>query len=71
MHLDDLRRQAEETIPLEEEEINPLPPGIEPPRKILGLTAAQRFFLAFLLLVTAILFSVSCLLLTGRVALPL
>lgn len=71
MQLDDLRRQAEDTISLEEEEINPLPPALEPPRKILGLTAAQRFFLALLLLVTAILFSASCLLLTGRIVPPL
>lgn len=69
MQLDDLRRQAEESLPIEEE--TPSSPPLEPPRKILGMTAAQRFLLALLLFLTAILISASCLLITGRVVPPL
>jgi hypothetical protein len=69
--LDDFRRQAGDSL-LDGEEENAT--GFHKPeaqRRFLGMTPFQTFIIAFLLLVITCLVSASCLLVTGRVVLPM
>jgi hypothetical protein len=68
--LDDFRQQAD-TSSYDEEETPTfgMPPVTK--RELLGMTPAQRFVISLMLLFLVVLLSVFCLLVTGRVALPL
>ena len=67
--LDDLREQAsfEETESTTAAKIQPPP---MPQGRFLGMTALQRFIIAFMLLALTCLFSALCLLVTQRVVPP-
>jgi hypothetical protein len=72
MTLEDLRNQAGDTTGFGEE---PLPAPPPPPRRetggrFLGMTPSQRFIIALILLVITCLLSTFCLLVTGKVVLP-
>jgi hypothetical protein len=69
--LDDFRQQAEESF-LEEETPPPSSPSFSIPTKIrlFGMSPAQTFIVAVLLLVASCLLSAFCLLVTGRVVPP-
>ena len=64
--LEDLREQASSSF---DEEAPPPPPP--PPARFLGMTPFQSCLIALLLLFITCLLSASCLLVTGRVALPI
>jgi hypothetical protein len=68
MSLDDFRNQFDDDFDFSEEDVWGDP---EPRPQFLGMTPAQRFILALLLFLTTAILSVFCLLVTGRVALPL
>ncbi|MCI0521755.1 MAG: hypothetical protein L0Z70_16030 [Chloroflexi bacterium] len=68
MSLDEFRQQAE-SLPFEEEPVPVKRPQRE--RRILGMTAAQRFVVALMLLFIVCLLSALTLLATGKVTLPL
>ena len=67
--IDDLRSQADTTF-----EDDDLPPPEEPEihtrRDFLGMSPLQRFIIAVLLLVIVLLLSSFCLLITGKIVLP-
>lgn len=68
--LDDLRNTAQESY-LEEEArlaIEASKPKVE--KKILGMTAVQRFVISIFLLIAVIVLGSFCLLVTGKVILP-
>jgi len=67
MSLDDIRNQFDDDFEFSEDQVWGDP---EPKPQFLGMTPAQRFFLAFLMFLAAAILSVFCLLVTGRVALP-
>ena len=68
--LDDFRQQAD-TSRFDEDtpSYDELPPMTK--RELLGMTPAQRFIIAFLLLFLVVVLSSFCLLVTGKVVLPL
>jgi hypothetical protein len=68
MALDDFRDQFDDDFDFSEEEVWGDP---EPRPQFLGMTPAQRFILALLLFLTTALLSVFCLLVAGKVNLPL
>ena len=68
MSLDDIRNQFDDDFEFSEEQVWGDP---EPKPQFLGMSPAQRFVLAFLLFLSATLLSAFCLLITGKVALPL
>jgi hypothetical protein len=53
--------EVEEQYPFEVE------PVYQPPRRIFGMTAAQRFFISLLLLGTVIVMGISCLLVFEKI----
>jgi hypothetical protein len=68
--LDDLRNTAQESY-LEEEArlaLEASKPKVE--KKILGMTAIQRFIISIFLLIAVIVLGSFCLLVTGKVILP-
>ncbi len=68
--LDDLRNTAQESY-LEEEArlaLEASKPKVE--KKILGMTAVQRFVISVFLLIAVIVLGSFCLLVTGKVILP-
>ena len=69
--LDDFRHQADSSLFDEEEtpSFDELPSVTK--REFLGLSPVQRFVIALLLLFLVVLLSSFCLLVTGKVALPL
>ena len=68
--LDDFRQQADSSL-FEEEtpSYDELPPVTK--RELLGMSPSQRFVIALLLLFLVVLLSAFCLLVTGKVVLPL
>jgi len=67
--LDDFREQANEAALFEEEDLfDELPPP--PARHFLGMTPAQRFVVALMLLTITLILSTFCLLVTEKVVLP-
>lgn len=62
--LDDLRNTAARSY---EEELTQGAPKPQPPRRILGMTAPQRFFVALLLLMLACVLGAVVLIATGKV----
>jgi len=67
--LDDFRQQANASEFLDEEEA-PQFEETEQPRKFLGMTPAQRFVIALMLLMITCLLSTFCLLVTEKVIPP-
>ena len=67
MSVDDIRNQFDDEFEFSEEQVWGDP---EPKPQFLGMSPGQRFVLAFLLFLTALILSVFCLLVTGKVALP-
>lgn len=68
--LDDFRQQAGDSLLDEPQDIDT---GFQKPvkeRRILGMTPFQTFFISFLLFLLTCILSSSCLLVTGRVAVP-
>jgi hypothetical protein len=69
--LDDFREQADGSLFSEEEApaFGELPPVTK--REFFGMSPAQRFVISLMLLFLVVLLSVFCLLVTGKVALPI
>ena len=67
MSLGDFRNQFDDDFDFSEEEVWGEP---EPRPQFLGMTPGQRFILALLLFLTTAILSVFCLLVAGKVALP-
>jgi hypothetical protein len=70
MSLDDIRNQFDDDFDFSEEDVWGEPEPVQRPQ-FLGMTPGQRFILALLLFLTAALLSIFCLLVAGKVALPL
>ncbi len=68
MSLDDIRNQFDDDFDFSEEEVWGDP---EPKPEFLGMTPGQRFVLALLLFLTTTILSAFCLLVAGKVAMPL
>jgi len=68
MSLDDIRNQFDDDFDFSEEEVWGDP---EPKPEFLGMTPGQRFVLALLLFLATTILSAFCLLVAGKVALPL
>lgn len=74
--LDDLRNTATQAID-EEEQVSQdngegnLPPRRRPARQFMGMTPGQRFAIMLLLFMMTCVLGSFCLILTGRVVLPL
>jgi hypothetical protein len=68
--LDDFREQADASM-YDEEETTTFEMQTVTKREFLGMTPAQRFIIALMLLFLVVLISVFCLLVTGKVVLPL
>lgn len=68
MSLDDIRNQFDDDFDFSEEEVWGDP---EPKPDFLGMTPGQRFVLALLLFLTTTILSAFCLLVAGKVAMPL
>ena len=70
MSLDDIRNQFDDDFDFSDDEVwgervrDPKP-------ELLGMTPAQRFVLAILLFFTAAIISAFCLLVAGKIALPI
>ena len=67
--LDDFRQQANTSEFLDDEEASQFE-ETEKPRKFLGMTPAQRFVIALMLLMITCLLSTFCLLVTEKVIPP-
>jgi hypothetical protein len=67
---DDLRAQANTSPFLEEEEAPELEPEPKPSGRFLGMTPAQRFIVALLLLLVTCVSSALLLVVMGKVVLP-
>ncbi|HSF80554.1 MAG TPA: hypothetical protein VLA49_04950 [Anaerolineales bacterium] len=67
---DDLREQADASSFLDEEESQLPEVSSLGPRHVLGMTPAQRFVIALMLLMAACILSVFCLLVTEKIVLP-
>jgi hypothetical protein len=68
MSLDDIRNQFDDDFGFSEEEVWGEP---EAKPELFGMTPVQRFVLAFLLFLITIIISAFCLLVVGKVALPI
>ncbi len=68
MSLDDIRNQFDDDFDFSEEEVWG-EPVVKP--ELFGMTPVQRFVLAFLLFLTTVLISAFCLIVVGKVALPI
>ena len=68
MSLDDIRNQFDDDFDFSEEEVWGDP---ETKPEFLGMTPGQRFVLAMLLFLTTTILSAFCLLVAGKVAMPL
>lgn len=68
MSLDDIRNQFDDDFDFSEEEVWG-EPVVKP--ELFGMTPVQRFVLAFLLFLTTVIISAFCLLVVGKVALPI
>ena len=68
MSLDDFRNQFDDDFDFSEEDVWGEP---EPRPQFLGMTPGQRFILALLLFLTTAILSVFCLLVAGKVAMPI
>ena len=66
--IEELREQANANYEEDATLPAPTPPA---PARFLGMTPFQTFFVALLLLLITCLLSAACLLVTGRIALPL
>ncbi len=70
MSLDDIRNQFDDDFDFSEEEVwGEIEP--EPKPEFLGMTPGQRFVLAILLFLTATIIGAFCLLVAGKIALPI
>ena len=70
MSLDDIRNQFDDDFDFSEEEVwGEVEP--EPRPEFLGMTPGQRLVLALLLFLTATILAAFCLLVAGKVALPI
>jgi hypothetical protein len=67
MSIDDIRNQFDDDFDFSEEEVWGEP---EPKPEFLGMTPVQRFILALLLFLTTLILSTFCLLVAGKIALP-
>jgi hypothetical protein len=67
MSIDDIRNQFDDDFDFSEEEVWGEP---EPKPEFLGMTPVQRFILALLLFLTTLILSTFCLLIAGKIALP-
>jgi len=67
MSLNDIRNQFDDDFEFSEDQVWGDP---EPKLQFLAMSPGQRFVLAFLLFLSALILSVFCLLVTGKVALP-
>jgi len=70
MSLDDIRNQFDDDFDFSEEEVWGEKVS-DPKPDFLGMTPGQRFVLAFLLFLTAVILSAFCLLVAGKIALPI
>lgn len=68
MSLDDIRNQFDDDFDFSEEEV--WGEHVAKP-ELFGMTPGQRFVLAFLLFLTTVLISAFCLIVVGKVALPI
>jgi len=68
MSVDDIRNQFNDDFDFSDEEVWGDP---EPKPELFGMTHGKRFVLALLLFLTSIILSAFCLLVTGKVTLPL
>jgi hypothetical protein len=68
MSIDDIRNQFDDDFDFSEEEVWGEP---EPKPEFLGMTPVQRFILALLLFLTTLILSTFCLLVAGKIALPI
>jgi hypothetical protein len=66
--LDDLRNAAIQEEPQDESAVSAARPSRNrrPGKQFLGMTAPQRFIIAVMILLLLIVFSVMCLMVTGR-----
>lgn len=67
MSIDDIRNQFDDDFDFSEEEVWGEP---EPKPEFLGMTPVQRFILALLLFLTTLILSTFCLIVAGKIALP-
>jgi len=70
MSLDNIRNEFEDDFDFSEDDVWG-DPVVAPKKEFLGMTPGQRFVLAFLLFLTATILAAFCLVVTGRIALPL
>ena len=70
MSFDDLSNEIDEGFDFSEDDVWG-DPVEAPERQFLGMTPAQRFVLALLFFLTATILAALCLLVTGRISLPL
>ena len=68
MSVDDIRNQFDDDFDFSEEQVWGEP---EPRPEFLGMTPGQRFILALLLFLTAAIISAFCLLVSGKISLPI
>ncbi len=68
MGIDDIRNQFDGDFDFSEEEVWGEP---QPKPQFLGMTPAQRFIIAILLFLSVLILSSFCLLVTGKVTLPI
>ena len=68
MSIDDIRNQFDDDFDFSEEEVWGEP---EPKPDFLGMTPVQRFILALLLFLTTLILSAFCLIVAGKIALPI
>jgi len=68
MSIDDIRNQFEDDFDFSEEDVWGEP---EPQPEFLGMSPVQRFILALLLFLSSLILSAFCLLVAGKIALPI
>ena len=68
MSVDDIRNEFDDNFDFSEEQVWGEP---EPRPEFLGMTPGQRFILALLLFLTAAIISAFCLLVSGKISLPI
>ena len=68
MALDDIRNQFDDDFDFSEEQAWGDP---EPKPELFGMTPGQRFILALLLFFTSVIISAFCLLVAGKIAMPI
>lgn len=69
MSIDDIRNELEDDFVFDEEEIWQEPQN--PERIFLGMTPVQRFVIALLLFFIVLILSTFCLLVAGKIGMPL